>query len=101
MSEINPHKITKLKKKIDKFLNSKKTVTGDFTHISMGGLTKAGKFIINDKKDVKKLYSLLADALDYNLNYSIAEKQKDYGPVKIDIDLESTTKGNNDNKEEL
>jgi P4 family phage/plasmid primase-like protien len=98
MSEINPHKITKLKNKINKFLESKRTVTGDFTHISMGGLSKAGKFIINDKKDVKKLNSLLTDAINYNLPYSIAEKQKEYGPVKIDIDLESTSKGNNDTK---
>ena len=98
MSEINPHKINKLKKKFKTFLDSKKTLTNNFTHISMGGLYNGSKFSITDKKDIKSLNSLISDSIKYNLTYSIAEKQQEYGPIKIDVDLESETKSNNESK---
>lgn len=98
MSEINPHKINKLKNKFKTFLDSKKTLTSNFTHISMGGLYSGSKFSITEKKDIKSLNSLLSDSIKYDLTYSIAEKQQEYGPIKIDIDLESETKSNNETK---
>lgn len=85
---INPNKIKKIRKKIAKYLEEKRTDTTEFTHLSMGGLHPPGKFNIITKKDVKTLNKLLAEAYDNNLHYSILEKRNSYGPVIVDIDLE-------------
>jgi P4 family phage/plasmid primase-like protien len=84
---INPNLIKKFKKKFAKFMESHRTDTADFTHLSMGGLYSHGRFNISDKKDLNKLVKYLAEALELNMNFSILEKPKDYGPLKVDIDL--------------
>lgn len=85
---INPNAVNKFKKKVAKFLESKRTETGDYTHLSMGGIYPNGRFNITEKKDIGKMCKLVSEAKDLNLKYSILEKPKAYGPVKVDIDLE-------------
>ena len=68
---INPNLIKKFKKKFAKFMESHRTDTADFTHLSMGGLYSHGRFNISDKKDLNKLVKYLAEALELNMNFSI------------------------------
>lgn len=83
------NKIKLLKSKINELLNEHRTAKGqtDFTHVSLGGLSLPGKFTFNDKQKRKLLNRYLGKAIDYKLNYSIAEIPKEYGPIKVDIDL--------------
>ena len=53
----------------------------------MGGVLPCGKYYFEDYKDLKKLYKFLGKALKI-IYCSILEKPKEYGPIKIDIDLE-------------
>ena len=87
MSHNNTQK--KIIKSIEKLLNGNKTQRGqtDYTHVSLGGVTFPGKFTFTDKNIKKKLNKLLSKALDNDLHFSIAERCKDYGPVKVDIDM--------------
>ena len=82
-------KILKIKKKIEEILNNNKTKTGetDYTHVSLGGHCFPGKFSISDKDIRNKLCKYLSLAYDNGLYLSIAERPKDYGPLKVDIDL--------------
>ena len=68
----------------------------NFTHISMGETFK-GKFMI-DKKQIKDFNKLYAEAIEYGVVFSIAEKQKDYGPLIIDIDVEIPSENYTDGK---
>jgi|SaaInlStandDraft_7_1057024.scaffolds.fasta_scaffold04376_1 P4 family phage/plasmid primase-like protien len=79
----------KIIKTIEKLLNESKTIRGqtDYTHVSLGGVTFPGKFTFSNKDQRKKLNKLLSKALNNNLHFSIAERCKDYGPVKVDIDM--------------
>ena len=88
MSITNPNLMKKFKKKFSKFMESHRTETNDYTHLSMGGLYSHGRFNISEKKDLNKLIKLLDEALTLKLHYSILEKPKDYGPVKVDVDLQ-------------
>jgi len=78
-----------IKKKLDELLNEYRTAkgVGEFTHVSMGGITFPGKFNIDSSKKRDKLIKYLAQAAEHNLNYSIAEKLQEYGPIMVDIDL--------------
>lgn len=78
--------VKKIISKIEALLNKHKTKT-EWTHISMGGTVFRGKFDFSDKKDRKELNKLISKLADSDVNLAIAEKPKDYGPVKIDIDL--------------
>lgn len=82
-------KIVKIKKKIEEILNSNKTKPGetDYTHVSLGGHCFPGKFSISNKDTRNKLCKYLSLAYDNGLYLSIAERPKDYGPLKVDIDL--------------
>jgi P4 family phage/plasmid primase-like protien len=86
---VDQKKLNKIKKRIEEILNTNKTKQGqtDYTHISMGGIVFPGKFTITDKKIRSELAKYLATLYDNNVHLSIAERCKDYGPVKVDIDL--------------
>lgn len=82
-------KLVKIKKKIEEILNNNKTKPGetDYTHVSLGGHCFPGKFSIADKDVRNKLCKYLSLAYENGLYLSIAERPKDYGPLKVDIDL--------------
>ena len=84
----NAGKLKKLKLKMEQLLNKNRTSKNqqEYSHVSLGGLTIKGKFNF-DKEGTKELYKILAKAVDYNMIFSIAEMPQDYGPVKVDIDL--------------
>ena len=75
--------------KIQNLLNSTKTEKGktDSTHFSLGGQLFNGKFTIVEKNDKSKLKKYLLQAYNNNIYLSIAEKPKEYGPLKIDLDF--------------
>jgi P4 family phage/plasmid primase-like protien len=85
--KINPKKVDRYNDAIKELLNKNRVEKGaDYTHISMGEYFK-GKFFLN-KKQIKEFNELYAEAINYGCAYSIAEKQKEYGPLIIDIDIE-------------
>jgi P4 family phage/plasmid primase-like protien len=85
----DPCKVKKIKNKVEEILINNKTKAGetDYTHISMGGLCIAGKFTISDSKVRSKLMKYISELTDLGIHLSIAERPKDYGPIKIDVDL--------------
>jgi len=84
---INPKTVNKYNDAIQELLNKNRVgPNADYTHISMGEYFK-GKFFLN-KKQIKIFNELYAEAINYGCTYSIAEKQKEYGPLIIDIDIE-------------
>ena len=78
-----------IKHKIEELLNIHKTpqTGGEFTHVSMGGITFPGKFNIDTAKKRDKLAKYLAIAYEKGINFSIAEKLQKYAPIMVDIDL--------------
>jgi len=89
LNRLNPKVVDKYQETIHGFLTKNKVGQGPnikFTHISMGETFK-GKFML-DKKQIKEFYKLYAEATEYGVVFSIAEKLKDYGPLIIDIDAE-------------
>jgi len=80
-----------IKNKIEELLNEHRSPKGvaEFTHVSLGGITFPGKFNFSDSKKRAKLARYLARAYDMNLNFSIAEKLKKYGPILVDLDFRS------------
>ena len=48
----------------------------------------SGKFTISDSKVRAKLMKYISELHNLGVNLSIAERPKDYGPIKIDVDLE-------------
>ena len=86
---LNPNKVRKYQKSIEDYLNKTRVGPGGtikYTHVAMGE-NFCGKFML-DKKQVKEFTKLYAEAVEYGLVFSIAEKPKDYGPLLIDLDLE-------------
>ena len=81
--------IKRVKGKVEEILNSNKTKQGetDYTHVSLGGQCFPGKFTISDHKVRSKLMKYVAELHDKGVYLSIAERPKDYGPVKVDVDL--------------
>ena len=47
----------------------------------------SGKFTISDSKVRAKLMKYVSELHNLGVNLSIAERPKDYGPIKIDVDL--------------
>ena len=84
----NLEKIKKLKSKLTDLCNICRIAKNqtEFTHVSLGGLIIPGKFYF-DKKNLSQLCKILGKAIDLELCLSIAEMPKDYGPIKVDIDL--------------
>ena len=88
--KLNPNKIKKLKDKVENFLKERKVGgNGKYTHISMGDYFK-GKYFI-EKEDNREFLELYGEAVQYGVYFHIAEKQKDYAPIIIDIDLKQVT----------
>jgi len=86
---INPHKVKKLKSNVYNFLEKYRVGGGSeikYTHVSMGD-SFLGKFNL-DKKASKEFIKIYSEAVNYGINFCIAEKPKDYGPLIVDIDLE-------------
>ena len=85
----NQKKIKKIKSKVEEILNNNKTKQGetDYTHVSLGGQCFPGKFTISDKKIKSKLMKYIVELHNFGINLSIAERPKDYGPIKVDVDL--------------
>jgi P4 family phage/plasmid primase-like protien len=82
----NPHKIAKYRQTIQTFLNNNRVGPGSkYSHISMGEYM--GKFLLDTDK-YEEFIEKYSEAIDYGVEFSIAEKLKDYGPLLIDIDLE-------------
>lgn len=75
--------------KIDELLNEHRTAKGvaDFTHVSMGGITFAGKFNFDSSKKNDKIIKYISAAAERNLFFSIAEKLQVYAPIMVDVDL--------------
>jgi len=86
---LNPNKVHKYQKLIEDYLNNTRVGNGGtikYTHISMGK-DFYGKFML-DKNQIKEFTKLYAEAVNYGVIFHIAEKQRDYGPLLIDLDLE-------------
>ena len=78
---------------VEKYLNQFRAKEDDIiTHISMGDNFK-GKFTL-DAKQNKKFNKLYAKAINDGHTFSIGEKPKEYGPILVDIDLESNNNTN-------
>lgn len=92
-------KVKKIKSKVEEILNNNKTKQGetDYTHVSLGGQCFPGKFTISDSKVRSKLMKYISELHDLGINLSIAERPKDYGPIKIDVDLNYPEDNFNDN----
>ena len=85
---INPNKQKKYKEKLEKLLDKHRVDSGTntaITHVSLG--TFRGKYAF-DNKSRKKLMRLIKESNKHDVNLSIAEKPKEYGPIKVDLDIE-------------
>ena len=88
---INPNKIKKCRSKLEKLLDKNRLTsstnsTSAVTHVTLDP-SFPGKYSF-DKTARKKLNKLIKEANKYNINLGIAEKPKEYNPIKVDIDLE-------------
>lgn len=82
-------KAKKIKSKVEEILNNHKTKQGetDYTHVSLGGQCFPGKFTIADSKTRSRLMKYTSELYNLGVNLSIAERPKDNGPIKVDVDL--------------
>jgi P4 family phage/plasmid primase-like protien len=86
---INPNKVKKCRSNLEKLLDKHRldsTTGSSVTHVTLDPAFP-GKYSF-DKTARKKLNKLVKEGNSYNINMSIAEKPKNYGPIKVDIDLE-------------
>ena len=86
---INSNMKTKITNTINKILDEGRIPVGQqtqITHVSMGG--NKGKFSLN-KELRKKLLKALAEATELKMDFHIAEMPKEYGPIILDIDLDT------------
>jgi len=93
MTEIDMKKIGKYRERVLNYLEDKRYEEGksktDPTHLSYG--TFIGKFCL-DSTQYKEFLALYIKAVSMGINnFSILEKQKEYAPLIIDIDLEVAT----------
>ncbi len=77
----------KLKTLLERCRVSKESIDTEFTHVIPPGADVWGKFNIKNE-DNKLLIKLLGQAYKNKLVFSIAEKLPEYGPIKIDADME-------------
>ena len=85
---INPNKKKQYQEKLENLLDKNRCGrdSQSITHVTLSP-TFPGRYSF-DKSNRKKLNKLLMEANKYNINYSVAEKPKKYGPIKVDVDLE-------------
>ena len=86
---INPNKIKKCRSKLEKLLDKNRlgsSTNSAVTHVTLDP-SFPGKYSF-DKTARKKLNKLIKEANKYNINLGVAEKPKEYNPIKVDIDLE-------------
>jgi P4 family phage/plasmid primase-like protien len=97
--KMNHHKVDKLKFGVESFLSDYRVGAGaKFTHVAMGDKLLGKFFLDSEKGDLKKFRKLYSEAIDYGVEFHIAEKLKDYGPLLIDIDLEIPLDDYNDGR---
>ena len=78
-----------IKNNIESFLNPFKVSSDEqYNLISMADNYK-GKFYLN-AKDYKKFYKIYIESINNGVELCLAEKQNEYGPLIIDIDLNQT-----------
>ena len=86
---INPNKQKKYRSKLEKLLDKCRidgSSNSSITHVTLDPLFP-GKYSF-DKENRKKLNKYVKEANKHEVNMGIAEKPKDYSPIKVDIDLE-------------
>ncbi len=96
---INPNKQKKCREKIEKLLDKHRMNREDkstATHVTMDPVFP-GRYSL-DKSAKKKLHKLLKEANKIEVNMAIAEKPKDYAPIKVDIDLKVPKEEFGDNR---
>ena len=87
MENYNQIKVNKYQTIVQDYLNNFRVAAGsEYTHVAMGE-NYFGKFML-DKHQIKEFTKLYAEAVEYGVVFSIAEKPKEYGPLLIDLDLE-------------
>lgn len=87
--KLNPNKVKKYQTSIYNFLEKYRVGNGadiKYTHISMGE-SHMGKFNL-DKKAIKEFNNIYGEATEYGVEFHIAEKPKEFGPLLVDIDME-------------
>ena len=87
--KLNPNKVKKYQTSIYSFLEKYRVGNGPdikYTHVSMGDM-HMGKFNL-DKSAIKEFNKIYFEAIDYGVEFHIAEKPKEYGPLLVDIDME-------------
>lgn len=86
---INPNKQKKYRSKIEKLLDKNRidvSSGSSITHVTLDQ-SFPGKYSL-DNETRKKLNKYIKEANKYEVNLGIAEKPKNYAPIKVDIDLE-------------
>jgi P4 family phage/plasmid primase-like protien len=86
---INPNKQKKCRERLEKLLDKHRldsTTSSAVTHVTLDPVFP-GKYSF-DKSARRKLNKLVKEANKYKINMSVAEKPKNYGPIKVDVDLE-------------
>ena len=97
MEKYNKIKINKYQIIVQDYLNQFRVGSGsEYTHVAMGE-NFCGKFML-DKHQIKEFTKIYAEAVQYGVVFSIAEKPKDYGPLLIDLDLEIPLENHNGNR---
>jgi P4 family phage/plasmid primase-like protien len=89
LNKHNPKKLRRYKTSVESYLEKYRVGSGPNIKYNLVGMGEGftGKFML-DKNSMKEFYKLYGEAYNYGLTFSLAEKPKDYGPHKIDIDLE-------------
>ena len=79
-------KIKMIKREVEAIFKQSKTNDAVYTHVSMGGTVYAGKFNFTEVQ-FKNLIKLISKGIKYNFYLPIAEISREYGPIKVDLDL--------------
>ena len=87
-----------IKSNIESFLNPFRVASSDspYNFISMADDYKGAYYL--DKNQIKEFTKLYAEAITNGGVFSIAEKPKEYGPLLIDIDIEVSKDGYNNER---
>ena len=79
-------KIKMIKREVEAIFKQSKTNDDVYSHVSMGGTVYAGKFNFTEVQ-FKNLIKLISKGIKYNFYLPIAEIPREYGPIKVDLDL--------------
>lgn len=96
---INPHVQKKYREKLEKLLDKHRMNREDKsipTHVTMDPVFP-GRYSL-DKTAKKKLHRLIKEGNKFDVNMAIAEKPKEYAPIKVDIDLKVPKEDFNDSR---